>query len=174
MENTEKINKENIVNEDEIIIDYDLLEELVRSNIKNCVFKLKYIVEIDGKSASKLGTGFTCNISNIKVLITNNHVINQKFLDKEKLLTIYNDKDEKIEINLELKRYKYTEEELDFTIIEILEEDNIIDYLEIDEFIDSTDYINENICSLQYPCGQKLQYSQGRINKKKIFIFCIQ
>ncbi len=119
MKKIENINKENIVNEDEVIIDFDLLEELVKSNIKNCVYKLKYTVEKDGKKASKLGSGFTCNISNIKLFITNNHVINREFLDNEKLLIIYNDKDEKKEINLELKRYKYTDEELDFTIIEI-------------------------------------------------------
>ena len=48
----------------------------------------------------------------------------------------------KKEIDLELDRYKYTDKDLDFTIKEIIKEDNIKDYLEIDELIDSTDYKN--------------------------------
>ena len=161
MEKIEKINKENIVNEDNVIIEYDLLEKLFKSDIKNCVFKLKFKIEKDGKPAYKVGSGFICNISNIKAFITNNHVLNKEFLKNEKKLILYDYKDEKKEINLELNRYKYTDEELDFTIIEILKEDNIINYLEIDEFIDSTDYKNEKICSVQYPGGNKLQYSHG-------------
>ena len=42
-------------------------------------------------------------------------------------------------------RYKYTNEKLDITIIEILRKDNIDTFLEIDRFIDSKNYINENI-----------------------------
>ena len=143
-----EIKEENIKNEDSIIVDYDLLEELINSGIKNCVFKLKFKVEIEnGKSATKLGTGFICNIPNkcIKAFITNNHVINQEFLNNEKKLILYNNKDEIKEINLDLNRYKFTDKDLDFTLIEILDADNISNYLDIDEFIDSVDYNKEKI-----------------------------
>ena len=173
-----EIKEENIKNEDSIIVDYDLLEELINSGIKNCVFKLKFKVEIEnGKSATKLGTGFICNIPNkcIKAFITNNHVINQEFLNNEKKLILYNNKDEIKEINLDLNRYKFTDKDLDFTLIEILDADNISNYLEIDEFIDSVDYNKEKICSLNYPGGSKLKYSHGENigQKDKYFLYSI-
>ena len=62
---------------------------------------------------------------------------------------------------IQIDRYKYTDEELDFTVIEIIKEDNIKDYLEIDESIDLTDYKNKKICSLQYEDGDKLQCLHG-------------
>ena len=161
MEEFEKKNKEKVINESNINNKIDLLPELLNSDIKNCVFKMDFIIENGNKSESKKGTGFVCNISNIKAFITNNHILNQEFLDNEKKLIIYNYKDEKKEINLDLDRYKYTNEELDFTVIEIIKEDNIKDYLEIDESIDSTDYKNKKICSLQYEDGVKLQYLHG-------------
>ena len=167
MEKIEKIDEIYIENQDNIIMDYDLLKELLDSNIKDCVFKMKFKIEKEGRSGLKTGTGFICNISNIKFFITNNHVLDQEFLNSEKKLIIYNYKNEKKEINLGLNRYKYTDEELDFTIIEIINEDNIINYLEIDEFIDSTDYKNEKICAFQYPGGNNLKYSEGNINSLK-------
>ena len=173
-----EIKNENIKNEDSIIVDYDLLEDLINSGIKNCVFKLKFKVEIENNQpATKVGTGFFCNIPNkcIKAFITNNHVINQEFLNNEKKLILYNNKDEKKEINLELNRYKFTDKDLDFTVIEILEDDNITNYLEIDEFIDSTDYKHEQICSLNYSGGRELQYSHGENYgiKQNYFLYSI-
>lgn len=77
-----------------------------------------------------------------------------------------------VEINLQERnlyehRYKYTNEELDFTKIEIIKEDNIKNYLKIDIIFDSTDYKNKKICSLQYLGGDKLQYSYGESYKLK-------
>jgi hypothetical protein len=161
MEEVEKKNKENVVNESNVNNQIDLLPELLNSDIKNCIFKIDFIIENGKKPESKKGIGFICNISNIKAFITNNHILNQEVLDNEKKLIIYNYKDEKKEINLDLDRYKYTDEELDFTVIEIIKEDNIKDYLEIDESIDLTDYKNKKICSLQYEDGDKLQYLHG-------------
>ena len=95
------------------------------------------------------GTGFFCKIlsnnnKELKVLITNNHVIN---LEMEKIkISINNDYIIKeIELN---NRIKYTNKEYDITIIEIKEKDNINNYLEIDENIMETDnviYINNTI-----------------------------
>ena len=161
MGTTLKIDQQNIKNEDEVIINSKELQELLNSDVSKCIFKMKFSIEKDGKKATKIGTGFICKISNIKAFITNNHVLDQKFLDNEKKLLIYNDNDEAKEINLEVNRFKCTDEELDFTIIEILKEDNFIYYLEIDEFIDSTYYENAQICIFQYPGGKPLQYSQG-------------
>ena len=66
------------------------------------------------------------------------------------------------EINFEKERYKYTDEKLDFTIIEILKEDNINNYLEINNNIYN---INDQIFSFQYQKGGKLKYTHGKINR---------
>ena len=160
MEKDEKNNKEIVVNDFNDNNQLDLLPEPLKTDIKNCIFKIDLRIE-NGKPVSKTGTGFICKISSIKAFITNNHILNQEFLDNEKKLIIFNYQDEKKEINLELDRYKYTDKDLDFTIIEIIKEDNIKDYLEIDELIDSNDYKNKKICSVKYSDGEKLQYSIG-------------
>jgi len=157
MEEVENKNKESLVNEGNINNQLDLLPE----DIKNCVFKIDFTIE-NGQSESKTGAGFVCNISNIKAFITNNHILSQEFLNNEKKLILYNYKNEQKEINLELDRYKYTDKELDFTIIEIIKEDNFKDFLEIDEYIDSIDYKNKKICSVQYADGGKLKYADGK------------
>ena len=60
---------------------------------------------------------------------------------------------------------------MDFTVIEILEEDSIIDFLEIDKFINSKDYKDEGIFSIQYPRELKIQFSAGKIMDKKDNLF---
>lgn len=77
---------------------------------------------------------FFCNIpsKNIKALITNNCVLNEEYIYKEKILFVLI-AGEKKEINLKINRYKYTNRELNFTVLEILPEDNIKYYLELDE-----------------------------------------
>ena len=70
--------------------------------------------------------------------------------------------EEKKVINLK-NRFKYTFKELDFTIIEILKEDNIYNFLEVDEYINSDEYKDQQIFSVQFPEGRQLQYSQGKI-----------
>ena len=102
------------------------------------------------------------------MLVTNNHVINEDFLDKEnKINYSITENEEEIfkEINLEKDRYKLTNKELDFTIIEILKEDNINSYLEINK-----DHYNKEdlVFSFQYPGGGNLQYSHGKILAPKM------
>ena len=57
----------------------------------------------------------------MKALITYNHVINFDILNNaEKLIYVNNDNEEK-EINMKNNRYKYTNEELDITVIKIFD-----------------------------------------------------
>ena len=87
------------------------------SGLENCVCKIKYEINKNGKLELITATGFFCNIQskNIKVFITNNHVLNQDFLDKKKKLALDIEEEKKV-INLK-NRFKYTFKELDFTII---------------------------------------------------------
>jgi hypothetical protein len=109
--------------------------KIANDNLEQKVCKI--IIEID-KDKALTGTGFFCDIPSkeIKVLLTNNHIIDEKFLINQKKLMFsieINGKEVKHEINLEYDRYIYTNKELDFTIIEILREDNINDFFSIDE-----------------------------------------
>ena len=73
------------------------------------------------------GSGFFCEIKVnnklMKVLFTNNHVINNLNSD----IKIEHNREKKI-IKLN-NRFKYTNEELDYTCIEILKEDGFNNYL---------------------------------------------
>ena len=145
--------EESIIKEDNPIIDVEQIEYIIGSGIKNCICKI--ITKI------KTGTGFFVNIpeKNIKVLITNNHVINEEYFEKENKIVLFI-LEEKKEINLEINRYRLTDEKLDYTIIEILEEDNINNYLEISKEIYNK---NDQVYTFEYPSGGKLKYSHGKI-----------
>ena len=86
------------------------------------------------------GTGFFCLIpypdmnNRLPVLITNNHIINEKLLNEINAeITISTQDDSNIK-KLKLdNKIKYTNKEYDVTIIEVKEEDNIKSYLELDD-----------------------------------------
>ena len=122
------------------------------------------------------GTGFFCKIpfpdenNMLPVFITNNHILGKELLYK-KDAKIKIDIKEEIEIK-EIKlnnRMKYTNEEYDTTIIEIKEEDNIKNYLKLDDIIindiinninKNKEYINKTIYIIQYP-ENELSVSYG-------------
>ena len=162
------IDEDKIINEDFEIIDFNYLENITNSGIKKCVCKIEL--------GQKKGTGFFCKVppKNIKIFVTNNHVLNQDSLNIEKNLNIFI-QDEKKVINLNKKRFILTEEDLDFTIIEILDEDNINNFLEIDEFINTKNYEGYQVFTMQHPKGEKLQYSHGKILKRneKFFLYSL-
>ena len=98
--------------------------------------------KINEKKKYISGLGILCNIpyKNIKALITYNHMINLDILNNEEKIILYINKKEK-EINIKLNRYKYTDEDFNLRIIEILDTDNIDYFIEIDKFIYSRNYI---------------------------------
>ena len=113
------------------------------------------------------GTGFFCKIpfpnenNMLPVLITNNHIINSDILYKKNIKIKLDIKEEEnIKEIILNKRMKYTNEEYDITIIEIKEEDNINNYLELDDIIindilnninKNKEYKNKTIYIIQYP-----------------------
>ena len=142
---------------------------------KQILFQMKNcICQIDSKNGK--GTGFFCKIpiynNFLPVLITNNHILNENDIEDNNTikLCIYNEI-KKIEIDNERK--KYTNKELDITMIEIRpNKDGINNYLELDEKA-----INErkSIYILQYPKGE-VAVSYGLIKDIKdninIFHYC--
>ena len=124
------------------------------------------------------GTGFFLYINNENVpfnecLMTNNHILDENDLKiNNKIYIEYQNKEKIIEINK--KRRTFTDKELDYSAIEILKEDNIKLYFEIEKNINNINplyYKNHDIFVLQYPNGGKLSFSYGKIksiNDEKI------
>ena len=98
--------------------------------------KGKCICKISG---SKIGTGFFCKMKYgnelIPVLITNYHVIDDKYVESNKDIKVYINEESKF-ISLNKKKIIYSSSNNKYDIIIIrLEEDEIEDYLEIDNNI---------------------------------------
>ena len=138
------------------------------SEIKKSIVRIEMEIKRNDKSKYISGIGFICNIpsKNMKAFITYNNIIDLEFLNNEKQLIFYNENNKKIIINMEIDRYKNTNEKLDFTIIEILEEDNIKNFLEIEEFLNSKDYKDEEIFLSEYYRNKNLEYIKGKIIEK--------
>ena len=154
------------------LIPFDCTKEILNQMEKNiCKIKIGQIQ----------GTGFFCKIpfpnekNLLKILITNNHIINEDILyKKDQIISIYIKEKKKIkELNLN-DRFKYTrkKEEYDVTIIEIKEEDDIQNYLELDDKIindiinndnENVEFIGKTHYIIQYPDGE-LGVSYGIIS----------
>ena len=117
------------------------------------------------------GTGFFCKIpspqnknENIIVLLTCYHVLPLNKYEISQIFYHIENEDKKV-LNLK-NRKKWRDEELDYTCIEILEEDNITNYLNIDENIIQDNYpIKELQKKAIYIFNSKLEFSVGNIIK---------
>ena len=112
------------------------------------------------------GTGFFIILNNyFKCIITNYHVISKDLINIIINIEIYNNK--KIKIILNNNRYYKFDENIDISIIEIKESDDIIIdieflYYDLNYKIGYEQYLNYDIFTLQYPKGKE-SYSSGKI-----------
>ena len=124
------------------------------------------------------GTGFFTKIpfpdknNMLPVFITNNHIINRDYLyEKDAKIQLDIKAENKIKVLNLNNRMKYTsdEKQYDTTIIEIKEEDDIKNFLELDDIIingliknenKNKEFIDETIYIIQYP-KHKLAISFG-------------
>ena len=126
-----------------------LLEETDQKEKEKCICKI---------NGSKIGTGFFCKIkyenASIPVLITNYHVIDDKYLESINRLKIYiNEESKFLSINKSRIIYSSSNNEYDIIIIR-LQDGEIENYLEIDENIfenSENSFRNEPIYILHYP-----------------------
>ena len=160
--------------------------EKILKQMKNCVCQILL-------GAGTRGSGFFCNIPYeneiLKVLITNYHVINEKYIqENDKIsLEIYNQNNENnknIILNIPKesvrKIYLSPDNENDLVMIEVKEEDKLQDdnFLKLDDklLIENSESIYESknsIYTIQYP--KEICVSYGilkRINKNKINHSC--
>ena len=150
------------------------------NQMENSVFR------IFAKNGYK-GTGFFCKIplslnQYLRVFITNNHVLNKEYLDKENEIKISLKDNKHIRtINLRSK-LKYTNKEHDITIVSLNnnECESIFEFLELDDNILKNDgdiYIGNSIYILHYPDnfgGNKVAVSYGILKNRfedKIYNF---
>ena len=134
----------------------------ILNQMMNCICK----IEINATN----GTGFFCKIpcekSSIKVLMTNYHVLDDIYYQQNKDITLLLNDDKEIKIiNLEIKRKTYFNKDYDVAMIELKENDNINNYLELDDnlFKEETKayYKDISIYTLHYPYGNKASVSYG-------------
>ena len=157
--------------------------KVILSQMENCICK---IVKDDGQK----GTGFFCRIpfpdkkNLLNVLITNNHVLNENDIENDNIIKFkfYNKekkKEEEKEIRIDNSRKKYTikkeKEGIDITIIEIIQKDEINNFLEMDDEILELDCNRAPIYILHYPKNKRL-VSYGLMKNisdgKKINHYC--
>ena len=160
---------ENIIDEDEI---KGSIDPATKSQTKIILKQMeKSVCKIFGK---KKGTGFFCKIELNKkktpVLVTNYHIIDDKFLEENTELKFFMG-DEQIskQINLDKssKIYSSPNEEYDIMVIKLNENDDLKDiyYLEIDEHLlnknSESAYGDKSIYILHYPMGREITVSYG-------------
>ena len=123
---------------------------------------------IKGKLESIKGTGFFLYINNKdihfnKCLITNNHILDENDIEiNSEIIIEYKGNKKMIVINE--KRKAFTDIKIDYTCIEILDEDNIQQFFKTEKNIDDMNsYKGQDIFILQYPNGNELSFSIGKI-----------
>ena len=181
-------NKEIIIKDALLPITLPKQKEITRQ-MEKCVCK----IHINGKN----GTGFFAKIpyknSFIKVLMTNNHVLDSNDISENKIITFSLNNNIK-NIKIDKERKTYTSEPFDTTIIEIKEElddlKNVIEYLELDDinfkYIKENNkdfsnnhlnnlYKDESLYILNYLGGKEIVISYGflrKIEESKIYHKC--
>jgi len=129
------------------------------------------------------GSGFFCEIDNFPfkyALFTNNHVLNESNIEIGKKIhfecllrkSIFNKEEKAIKKKIKIteKRHVFTNKELDYTCIELFESDGITDYFKIEPKIfkkDKNNLKDNDIFILQYPNGNDLSFSYGKIKSLK-------
>jgi len=135
----------------------------ILNQLMNCICKLN----INGVN----GTGFFCKIpfqnNETKIfLMTNYHVLDKNYYEaNNKINLLINDEKEIKTIDLRIKRNTYFNQDNDITLIEINENDNIKNYLELDENLfrhnNNILYEHKSLYVLQYPQGRNASVSYG-------------
>jgi V8-like Glu-specific endopeptidase len=149
-------------------------EQLINDNeaipidiLKKCLEKTTAICKIlTGK-----GTGFFCKLNlknkSIIALLTNNHVLNEEKIKLGSKIEIEHNKEKKV-IEITKKRFTCTNEEYDYTCIEIFKDDNFNNYFEIDGNINTDNpnkrYKDQGIMMVQYPNLEEASFDKGKIN----------
>ena len=116
------------------------------------------------------GTGFFCkfivNGRTMKGLFTNNHVLKEDLIKENSIIELRHN-DEIKEIKITWDRFKYTNVKLDYTCIEIFDNEDYNNFFEIDDNIKcqnpNVQYGNKLGVIYQFPNNQDLSCGEGLI-----------
>ena len=120
---------------------------------------------------NKVGTGFLIKLykdeKELNCIMSNEHVITKEMIELNKIIDIqYNCEEKWIKIKLDLnERYILYNKEMDVTIIEIKKDEIKDKYFLLPNINNNIEYINKDIYIVQYPEGDNLSYSEGKIEK---------
>ena len=97
--------------------------------------------------------------------MSNERVVTKEMIELNKIIDIqYNCEEKWIKIKLDLnERYIIYNKEMDVTIIEIKKDEIKDKYFLLPNINNNIEYINKDIYIVQYPQGNKLSYSEGKI-----------
>ena len=148
------------------VIDLNIIE------VCKSIYKISYAVNniVDSK-----GSGFFIKLykddKELFCLMTNHHVINKELIESNIMIDIKYDYEKKfVKIKLDKnQRFIYYDSNFDVTIIEILQSDKIKEKFFLFPNKNKISNIDQNIYILQYPGGEKLSYSEGKIKKINVF-----
>ena len=132
------------------------------------------ICKLISDSGTPLGTGFFCQVTiknkTIKLLFTCSHVLNQSNIQIGSIIEL-KQKDRIKNIQITKNRFVCTNEELDYTCIEILDDDNFDNYFKIDSDIDCDnpfeEYKDDSIVIMQCPGVEDVLVTEGEIEEIK-------
>ncbi len=128
------------------------------------------ICELISGSGTPLGTGFFCqttiNNKTMKFLFTCNHVLDKSKIKIDSTIQLKH-KDTTKNIKITKNRFVCTNEELNYTCIEIFYNEEVDNYFQIDPNINCNNpnkaYKNELIAIMQYPGNKDLSIAEGKI-----------
>ena len=119
---------------------------------------------------NNIGSGFFCKIQiknkTIKMLFTNNHLLDNKSIQIGNII-LYQYKKEEKTIEITEDRFCCTNADLDYTCIQIFNDDGIEDFyeIEIENKNPKDNYLNEEICIMHYPKGGNLTLTAGHLKE---------
>jgi surface protein len=179
LNNKSNLQREGIVFNNTKPITKNEIDHLYKHENSMCKIRMETI--INNETVNGVGTGFFCLINDndipfTKALFTNNHVLNKKSIEVGKTI-VFEFLNNTIELEISENRRCFTNEKLDYTCIEIFEDDKFTDSvnffkIEPNMYKDQALLRNEEIFILQYPNGGELSFASGKILEvKKNFLF---
>ena len=137
--------------------------------IKNLI---RYLKKSDAvcKLITGSGTGFFCKLKvngiTMKALFTNNHVLKEDLIKENSIIQLRHN-DAIKEIKITSNRFKCTNEDLEYTFIEIFDNEDYNNFFEIDDNINcqnpNVQYGNKLGVVYQFPDNQDISCGEGLI-----------
>ena len=121
------------------------------------------------------GTGFFCELqlqnNTMKVLLTCNHILTEELIKNNSIITLkHQNKNKQIRINE--KRFVCANKELDYTCIQILNEDNFNDYFQIDTNINNNlnEICNDELVAIYQQKEMIYHYQKEKLKNLKLMV----